>query len=781
MSAAARPVVDLLRLSLAMLFVLLAMSVGHAQDAQIKTLDAVRAGLDDINKALKAEDLDNAALNELGAAIPPLRLQAEEAAAAVRPQLDGIDARLAQIGAPPAEGAPPEGPEVTAERDEQTKLRQSFDEVARRARLLQVEADQVLDSVRERQRNLFRDRVFIRSRTVLSPGLWLDAIGETPRHTAAIGELAGEFFENASANYDHTRGVFLLGALAAAIVVSWPVRNWVHRRGQQIATEQVPGSRLRRSSYALVNVIVSIIMPGVVTLIVYFALTAANFVPERLEPLLRSLLWLTVFVFAVNGLGRAILSWGRPSWRLPAISDEVAQRLRIYPGLIGVIVGIGAAVQRFNELIIAGIASTIVVNAVIALSIAAVYALALRAARIGHEEAEQNHNSGEDEWILGVGRLAAWVAIAVVVISVATGFTAFAVFLANQIVWITVVGALLYLLLTFVDDLMCGEDALSPVARMAREVIGIRTARFAQFCVLLSGVIRVALIFFAILLVLAPWGFQSGDALGWVRRVFMGFELAGFSISPSTIFSALVILAVGVLATRLVQGWLQRRYLPQTRMDDGLKNSISTGIGYAGIILAAGFALSTLGLGLDRLAIVAGALSVGIGFGLQSIVSNFVSGLILLAERPVRVGDWVKLGTDQGNVKRIAVRSTVIEMFDRSTLIVPNSDLITKPVRNFTHQNPLGRVRLNIGVGHDSDVAHIKDVLLGEAREHANVLPTPAPSVTLIGLTDTGIGFSLFCYVATPRQASDTQSDLYFAVLQRLQKEGVKIAAPPAV
>jgi potassium efflux system protein len=239
-------------------------------------------------------------------------------------------------------------------------------------------------------------------------------------------------------------------------------------------------------------------------------------------------------------------------------------------------------------------------------------------------------------------------------------------------------------------------------------------------------------------------------------------------------------LIVGILLTRAVQNWLDKSYLPKTRMDEGLKNSIRTASGYAGVLLAVGLAISSLGFGLDRIAIVAGALSVGIGFGLQSVVSNFVSGLILLAERPIKVGDWIGVGGDEGNVRRISVRSTAIEMFDHSLMIIPNSDLITKPVRNRTHQSSLGVVRVAIGTGHESDVEMVRDILLKAVASVSGILANPPPELLIQATTDLGVQWMLSANVPSPRQVGAARSELYFAVLKEFQAKKIRITASPA-
>lgn len=176
-------------------------------------------------------------------------------------------------------------------------------------------------------------------------------------------------------------------------------------------------------------------------------------------------------------------------------------------------------------------------------------------------------------------------------------------------------------------------------------------------------------------------------------------------------------------------------------MDIGLKSSVSTAFGYLGMLAAAAIAASFAGFDLANLAIVAGALSLGIGFGLQSIANNFVSGLILLAERPVKVGDWIRVSGEEGYVRRISVRATEIQTFERSTVIVPNSDLISGTVKNMMLSDRSGRLSIKIGVGYDSDPDQVRTILQEVARSHQQVLGFPEPRVYLTDFGDNSIDF----------------------------------------
>jgi len=228
----------------------------------------------------------------------------------------------------------------------------------------------------------------------------------------------------------------------------------------------------------------------------------------------------------------------------------------------------------------------------------------------------------------------------------------------------------------------------------------------------------------------------------------------------------------------MLQTWLSSQFLPATNIESGLRNSISTVLGYIGYALAAMLAVRVAGFDLSNLAIVAGALSVGVGFGLQSIISNFVSGLILLAERPIKIGDWIVTGGGEGTVRKISVRSTEIQTFDRATIVVPNSILITDPVTNWTHTSKLGRIKISIGVGYDSDPDQVRDILLECMEGHKNVLKSPKPSVFFLDFGDNALLFEVRGFLSNIENGLGIRSDLRFAILRALRAAKIEIPYP---
>ena len=380
----------------------------------------------------------------------------------------------------------------------------------------------------------------------------------------------------------------------------------------------------------------------------------------------------------------------------------------------------------------------------------------------------------------GLLRAVAWMVTIAVVASVLIGYAALGSFLIDQAVWISAVVCILVMSTVLVDEGIAA--GFRPSARLGRwlVIVGLRGNSLELTGILLGGIARIALFLVAAFLVLAPWGFQYTDVPIDFGALFFGFNIGGITISLSSVMIAVFIFGIAYAVMRAVQEWLDNRLLPHTTLDPGLRNSITTSLGYLGFLVAIGLSLGYLGLSFQNLAIVAGALSVGIGFGLQSIVNNFVSGLILLWERAIRVGDWIVVGADEGFVRRINVRSTEIETFDRSQVIVPNSSLITGVVKNLVRNDRTGRVVIPIAVPGTANPEKVREVLLEIARSHELVLRIPAPRVLLAKISASELNFELHAFIGDVETAFRVKSDLNFEILKRFTTEGLFAAPAPA-
>jgi small-conductance mechanosensitive channel len=373
-----------------------------------------------------------------------------------------------------------------------------------------------------------------------------------------------------------------------------------------------------------------------------------------------------------------------------------------------------------------------------------------------------------------------WLFIATVVVALVAGYIGLAAFVAGRFVAALALVCALYVVLTFADALLTEE--LTGDTRAGRAIsaaFGVTPRGLELSGTLLSAAVRILIVLVALPTALGPWSLFATDALDFIRQVAAGVRIAGITISLGAILTAFVWLVVGVLAARAAQRWLETRVMPRTGIDPSLQQSAATLIGWTLLAVAIAFALAQLGIEGRQIALVAGALSVGIGFGLQPVVSNFVSGIILLAERPIRVGDWVVVKSEEGIVRRISMRATEIETFDRASVIMPNSEFITGAVKNLTHSDTMGRVTVKLRVAFDSDVEAVRDILVSCAADHPQVLQTPPPRVYLIAFGDIGLELELRFIVVNVNYSLTVKSDIQMVILQRLRAAGIKIPVMP--
>ncbi len=280
------------------------------------------------------------------------------------------------------------------------------------------------------------------------------------------------------------------------------------------------------------------------------------------------------------------------------------------------------------------------------------------------------------------------------------------------------------------------------------------------------------------MLIVGPWGGSASDLVDGVRSIAFGIRIGEFNLSLGTILSGILLLIFVLFVARLIQRWLETQLLPHTDLEPSLQQSIATICGYIGVIIAIVLTMAHLGIDPQKIALIAGALSVGIGFGLQSIVSNFVSGLILLAERPIRVGDLISVKGDEGRVRRISVRATEIETGERSSVIIPNSELITGVVKNRTRGDDTTLTKITLTTAYGSDPETVRDILLACVREHSEVLPQPEPSVLLVNFAESGLSFELNFVCSDVNRSGAVASDVRFVIFSRLKDAGIKIPYP---
>jgi potassium-dependent mechanosensitive channel len=785
---------------------LLSVHFAMAQEAPTAVLEKIRVDIARVEKDVKAFSADDKKLVELKGQLEPLHDTLRDFIGDQTPRLDGIKTRLEQLGPKPdASKGQAENPDVTRQRDEQDKAKLEVEGLLALARNHSVSIDQVSSSISDHRRTLLTKALLERSSSILSPVLWLDVARALPGEARSTMLLAATWWEHIVSRLDAMRMVLIaVFALFLGLMIV-PGNRYMRRfegrpellsvedqtaaTGKVIPKSTAGASRMKRALAALRVTVMWAIIPVIVCAAIYNSLDALGLIHARVDNVVRTLLFGIAFVAFIHGLADGVLGPDDPQWRLVNVDDATAQKITRLASLFPAIIVAGKTLEALNQSIYAVLPVTVATKGLFALLGALAILRTLRKLRdddgvtgeaspIAATTITTGDGASVSNGTVKAIRLVGWAAAMLVIGAASFGYISLASFLSDQIIWLAIIGTSLVILLFIVDELV-GKGA-SPDGAIGKQImnqVGISKGSLKQISILSNGFLHVVLLIAASMFVLAPWGLDGGDTIGTVRAALFGFSVGGVTISLSNILIAVALFAIGFAITRGIKRWLEKSYLPYTKLDPGLRNSIATSIGYIGIIIAAMMAASTMGFSLDKFTLIAGALSVGIGFGLQSIINNFVSGLILLWERPIRVGDWIVVGDEQGLVKQINVRSTQIETFDRASLIVPNSEFISGRVKNWMHNDRLARIVIPIGVGYGSDPEKVKAILLDVANGNKAVLKDPHARVYFMKLGDSSMEFELRCFVDVDSMLP-VKSELMFDLLKQLRKAHIDIPMP---
>jgi potassium efflux system protein len=734
-------------------------------------LAAAKAVLDRVAASLQREALPVQVLSDLAQSLAPVRGELEAAVADLGPRVAQLDATLKQLGPPPAFGAPPESATIAAERARLQAEHAAFDAALKQTRLLAARAEELAEQIAQRRRALYARQLLEQSPSVLSPLVWLDAAHALVDEAAALQELLATSWSALRDRDVLVRGMLallMLGVLAVVLIVCW---RWWQRR---IVAPAAAPSRFGRVIAAL----------GVLLRVAVTTPLAAVAVIQVLEGFgLLSDRWVEIAYGA--GIGIAIAAFGRAvavavlapeaAWRrLLAIDDARAGQLANHFVWAARALGALLFVLVLHRVLEAAPVLFVATNKLFALVLCG---LVLHLLLSSHRARAQLGEAAEPRalWL----RAIAWIVLVAVLAALIAGYSGLAAFLAQRLLASVAVLGVLYLLLTLTHVGLVERLATdTPRTRAIAANVGVSPRRLGLLAALLSGGICLLLIVGALVLVIGPLQVTPADFQDTMRRVVLGFRIGDFNISLAALLVAALVLLVTLVLTRALQSWLERFILPRTPLEPSLQQSIAAMFGYCGVITAVVLTVSQLGIDLQKVALIAGALSVGIGFGLQSIVSNFISGIILLAERPIRIGDLVVVKGEEGYVRRIRVRATEIETFERASVIIPNAELITGAVKNWTHANTTGRIIVKVGVGYDSDPDRVREILLACADEHPRVLKMPAPRVLLLAFGDSALEFELRAYVDNVDAGLGTRSDINLAILRRFRAAGIVIPYP---
>jgi small-conductance mechanosensitive channel len=746
-------------------------------------LDGIKRELDEIEQALNDPKLDDPSLTRLRDRLDPVAQKLAAFIAALSPRVDDLSQRVAQL-APKADAkaATPETPDVTHMRETMTAARDAAQAQLNTANSLQVQAGQLATRITDRRRANFTEKILEQSPSIVSPALWSTVASTLPSVTGLLWRTITSWLHSLPDTLSVESDTELALTALLAVLLALPGRRYLCGLVRKAEARRDP-SRLNVAVGAAMLATAGVALPLIAATALYGAMDETNLAPPRLMVLLRTLLFAPAWVLVGRALVHAVLSPGLARLRLLPASDLGALAILRLATLAVSVAAIANILEAAAQSVGAPISLSIAIKGVATLILSGLLITTLRRAADADAEAKAaclGPYVDPGGRLGGLARLLGWTAASSIGLAALLGYIALAWHLAHQLLWASAIFIITTIALALIGAFtaeMHRRDA--PIARFAHLQMGLPERMLEQAGALIGGALKAVTLVLAVLLILAPWGVESGNLVDGLRAMIFGFSVGGVTVSLSSLAIALVLFAAGIFVTRMLQSWLETDFLPTTRIDAGLRNSIRTGVGYLGIFAAAGLSASVLGLSLDRIAIVAGALSVGIGFGLQSIVNNFVSGLILLWERPIRVGDWVVVGAEEGIVRRINVRATEIQTFDRTAVIVPNSTFISGIVKNRILSDRSGRVGLSVTVALSEDPRRVRNLFLSCMKEHPGILKQPAPVVMLKNFGTNGIEFEMFGFVADVNATGDVSSELRLSMLECLRQEG--IAHPPAI
>ncbi len=738
-------------------------------DAEVKSW---RTNLDRIEQVIRDPKIDYAGLNTYRGELFKLRADADGFWKKLEPVLNSANEDVQALPPAPAQGQPPELEQTAISRADAnaylaylTQGRSALDSTQNRI-------GKLLGSILDIRRLRVTNNLFHRQPGAFFPETWKTAPGEILELATKVRGAVTSWWRIQDQDQ-----IMPLAGVALALWLGLSVLGLIGVRRLRRWEEGREPPFWRRASDAA-NVILLKSLPAVLPLVfLYNAVDQAQPMPNDIGWLFYSGTRSIIVVVVVNALIAAALSPGDHRWRLIASSNAAAVRisgLMLTMALIyGVATFILTAAYLFKAPDSPKLALTLLPNTILALLAIAILETPLR-----REHAEGLPSTS---W-LRILRLPVWLIAIAVIATAAAGYLVLSRFIAQQLIVTGAILAIVYLMLLWADGIaqsMGNESStlgswLATAGKLdqgSRQRLSVPVSLLLKLLVLLS----------AIPLILNQWQFAWADILEWYRQLFFGFRIGSTQVSLAALLASIAVFILGYFAAKFFQQWLDNQVLKPAGLSGGLRDSIRTGVGYIGVFAAALIALSYAGFNLSNLAIVAGAFSVGIGFGLQAVVSNFVSGLILLAERPIKVGDWIVVGGEEGYVRKISVRSTEIETFDRANVLIPNSLFINEKVKNWTLRNNTGRLTVPIAVAYGCDPRAVKAILLQAAQAHPDVMRSPEPFVDFEDFESGKLNFKLYAYVYDLEKRVSIRTDLRIAILDALSAAGIVIFSPQDV
>ena len=739
--------------------------LGMADPLAPDTSKAWQNKLTEIDQVIEDKEVDEDQLKISRDQLNALKASIRQARDANSEQLSQIRKDLDALGPSPEKDAPAELRSVHLRRSSLTQSAATLDGLSKEADFNLARADRLLDEVSQKQRELFSQRIFSRTDSLFSLAIWRKGLGDLGFYLSNLYEELSKSILALGSDPLENPQYSLAVAFGVLLVLGGLITPWASRWPQTVPKAVIPTTSSVWMLERFATTFQYRVAPALGLVLLGYGFSGTVDAEAPLKGFLMASFSSAGFIYLAKGLfevilrpiekeGSLLLAWVNSHREMVIQVTVILTLLLVIDTLLG----------NYLEALNSSFESIAIERLIFSLWASFCVAWVLIKTKPRMQQKQRR-------WVLFRWVIA--LTLLTVVLSATLGYLALAYLISNHLILSMGLAGLVVLSIrvsdSIIHDLVSGEKDR---ASMISKRLGFdqdQDRDFFEFW-LKTGA-RLFLVIFGLLVFYLVWTIDQREALTRLREVFWDLQLGKLGISPAEIFRAIILFVLVLSGTRLFQQTLDQRVFPKTRLDAGIKNSIRSALGYLGFFLGLSLAISSMGVDLSNLAILAGALSVGIGFGLQNIVNNFVSGLILLIERPIKTGDLISLGDQQGTVKKISVRATEITTGDNASLFVPNSSLISGTVVNRSRNGKATKIVLPVHLAFDTELDQSIEKLEEVIGNHSGVLKSPAPTIHVTAVAGGSVVLDVVIFVSSVEMARNVTSELWRAII-RLFKEG---------
>ena len=761
-----------------------AKSLSQSQISQVLEHPKITAELEKIKKGLAKSNISKEKLDDYSTYLSKIEVQIVENKKEIEKQARFVQKQLDALGSGPKAGET-EDAAITKQREDLAQQLSSQDRVIKEADLLLVQMeDLTVQILNVRNQRLYGDMMTKQS-AFINPLIFFQGVKAYGIFFWDVVKSPLEWYQNLPQDQRSyalfsivVMFIILMIALALAIFLRKLILNyWGYK-------SDIDNPTFNRKVVAAVAVAIArgLIFAFLVSGCILWMVSTKIFDGSLLENILMTTSFVTLLAIAESTVSRVTFAPNYPQWRLVNIASEKAAR---FTRMIFTFILINAAATI--QLLVAQKAeySTETIHFLMITCCAVKAFFLIWFAKISFDtykeevSAETETVEGEETVDRGLKMIVISHLFCIGTFALSLlGYPELSLFIFNHIIMSLILCGMFEVLRRSVIDVSRKIIVSGPWMKGLRSY---KKTAVTKIDFWLRAIINPTMIMVLVFMLLNLWGLPGDFMLAAARKILFGFKIGGIEISLIAIVLGIVVFFASLTVSRIVKNKLAANVLAKIDMDDGVRHSLISGIGFLGFILSTLFAIMAIGINLTNLAFIAGALSVGIGFGLQDVIKNLVAGIIILLERPFRVGDWVVLSGVEGKIKQINIRSTELESFDKTSVIIPNATLISSTVTNKTHGDNMSRQSVAVGVAYGSDVEKVTQILLACAAENKLVLKNPAPYVLFKDFGSSSLDFELRFYVRDINSGWKAPSDLRYAINQRFIDENVEIPFPQVV